>query len=227
MSYAPSTLALLIIDVQRDFAEGGALAVPDGNAVVPKINALRAGLNRPHIYKSQDWHPQDHTSFYTNNAGAVPFSTVELSSGPQVMWPPHCVQGSEGAEFISGLNHGDTDSDGIILKGTNPAVDSYSAFGDATPGHSLEKTELEINLAYDGVKTVVVCGLALDYCVSYTAKDAAAAGFKTYVVLDACRGIAAESIDKEIGEMTEAGVIIVSTMLDLPAELLKPVPYME
>ena len=210
--------ALLIIDIQRDFVEGGALAVPDGNAVVPKINELRTGLKNSLVIMSQDWHPQNHTSFYTNNAGAVPFSLVELPSGPQVMWPPHCVQDSIGAEFIFGFHHHETDIH--IQKGLNPSADSYSAFGDASPGHTMEQTHLEATLHDNSINTVVVCGLALDYCVSYTAKDAAAAGFKTYVVLDACRGISKESIDKEVKLMTDAGVIIVNTMQDLPAELL-------
>lgn len=217
----PSSLALIVVDPQNDFVEGGSLAVPDGIAVVPKINRLRTHLNNPAIFLSQDWHPAGHASFASNNPGSALFSTVQLISGPQVMWPDHCVQGSDGAKFVSSLVTSTADQ--IIQKGTQTAVDSYSAFGDATPGHSLEKTALEAMLRAQGVTTVVCCGLALDYCVSYTARDAAAAGFKTYVVLDACRGIAADSIDKEIGLMVAAGVTIVPTMTDLPAELLMPV----
>jgi len=215
------SLALIIVDPQNDFVEGS-LAVPEGIAVVPKINQLRLGLNNPAIFISQDWHPADHSSFASNNPGKALFSTVQLTSGPQVMWPDHCVQHSDGAKFVPSLVISTADQ--IIQKGTQTAVDSYSAFGDATPGHSLEKTDLEERLRAQGVTTVVCCGLALDYCVSYTARDAAAAGFKTYVVLEACRGIAPESIDKELGLMLQAGVIIVRTMTDLPTELLMPVP---
>ena len=217
-----SSLALIIVDPQNDFVEGGSLAVPQGSAVIPKINQLRSGLNSPTIFISQDWHPADHSSFASNNPGSQVFSTVQLASGPQVMWPDHCVQRSHGANFVPSLITSTTDQ--IIQKGTQTAVDSYSAFGDATPGHSLEKTALEAMLRAQGVKTVVCCGLALDYCVSYTARDAAAAGFTTYLVLEACRGIAADSIDKELGLMLEAGVIIVRSMTDLPTELLVPVP---
>ena len=216
------SLALIVVDPQNDFVEGGSLAVPGGIAVVSKINQLRLGLNNPAIFISQDWHPADHSSFASNNPGSQVFPTVQLASGPQVMWPDHCVQRSDGANFVASLITSTADQ--IIQKGTQTAVDSYSAFGDATPGHSLEKTDLEERLRAQGIKTVVCCGLALDYCVSYTARDAAAAGFTTYLVLEACRGIAADSIEKELGLMLEAGVIIVRSMTDLPTELLVPVP---
>jgi nicotinamidase/pyrazinamidase len=133
------------------------------------------------------------------------------------MWPPHCIQTTEGAKFVSSLVT--KTSDFVILKGVYPQVDSYSAFGDAN-GHTTEKTTCEAILRKNTITHVVICGLALDYCVSYSARDAAAAGFKTYVVLDACRGIAQESIDKEIALMTTAGVTIVESMDGLPAELL-------
>jgi len=206
-------MALLIIDVQNDFVADGALAVPDGLAVVPKINELR-GLNIP-TFLSQDWHPEDHCSFVTNNPGATVFTELELENGPQMMWPAHCVQGSKGAEFVEGLVC--QESDVVIQKGVNSGIDSYSAFGDSTGKR--EVTPLLSLLCQKGITTVVCCGLALDYCVSYTACDAAKFGFKTYVVLDACRGISEASIAKEIERMNSLGVTVVATMADLP-ELL-------
>lgn len=214
------SIALIIIDVQNDFVEGGALAVPNGSAVVSKINTLRAGLNNPTVVLSQDCHPADHCSFITNNPGATVFTVADLEHGPQMMWPPHCVQGSPGAEFVSTLVQESTDT--IIQKGTLRLVDSYSAFGDSS--RSLETTPLLNYLRSKGIKTVICAGLALDYCVSYTARDAADAGFKTYVVLDSCRGIAEDSIDNEIQKMLAAGVDIRRSMTDLPTELLVPVP---
>ena len=174
-------------------------------------------MKKATVLLSRDFHPPNHCSFVTNNPGAAPFSTVQLASGPQVMWPPHCVQLTEGAQFVSSLVT--KKSDAVILKGVYPQVDSYSAFGDAN-GHSIEKTSCDAILRNYNITHVVICGLALDYCVSYSARDAAAAGFKTYVVLDACRGIAQESIDKEIALMTAAGVTIVESMDGLPADLL-------
>ena len=228
-----SSIALLIIDVQNDFVNDtvkGALAVPDGLAVVPHINALRATLNSCCVVLSQDWHPSDHSSFASNNPGSTLFSVVDLPQGPQVMWPDHCVQETYGSQFVKSL-HRHT-SDIVIKKGTKTGVDSYSAFGSAPAAHAssdlaFEKTDLEADLHAAGVKTVVICGLALDYCVSFTACDAAAAGFKTYVVLNATRGISPDSIDKEIGKMTAAGVIIVATMTDLPEYLLTGKVYSE
>lgn len=208
--------ALLIIDVQNDFVQGGTLAVPAGGAVIPKINALRKALGNVPVFLSQDWHPADHCSFITNNPDATVFTVADLEHGPQMMWPPHCVQGHPGAEFVSSLVREPTDI--IIQKGTKKNVDSYSAFGDAS--HSLEKTQLEDILRSRGITTVICVGLALDYCVSYTARDAAAAGFKTYVVLDGCRGISAESIDSELAKMVAAGVDVVASMEGLPEHLL-------
>ena len=224
-----SKTALLIIDVQNDFVEGGALAVPDGSAVVPKINELRTSVKHELVFLSQDWHPSNHCSFYTNNLGVAPFTSIVLKhehtsddgstvvdSTIQMMWPPHCVQGSKGAEFVQGIGRG---GDIVILKGCNPRIDSYSAFGDAK-GHRYERTSLEDALKSSGITDVIVCGLALDYCVSYTARDAAAAGFKVYVVLDATKGIAEDTIRNEMEEMAKAGVTVVPTMADLPERFL-------
>jgi nicotinamidase/pyrazinamidase len=225
-----SKTALLIIDVQNDFVEGGALAVPGGLAVVPKINELRTNVKHDVVFLSQDWHPSDHCSFYTNNPGVAPFTSIILKhehtnqdgsvvvdSGLQMMWPPHCVQGSKGAEFVQGLVRGE--SDVLIQKGRNRSIDSYSAFGDAH-GHRYVRTDLKEMMKGRGITSAVVCGLALDYCVSYTARDAAAAGFETYVVLDATKGIAEDTIRNEMEEMAKAGVTVVPTMADLPERFL-------
>lgn len=173
----------------------------------------RAGLKTEAVFLSQDYHPANHSSFYTNNPGSVLGSTVQLQHGPQVMWPPHCVEGTSGADFVSSLTR--KDSDVVIQKGRVQSVDSYSAFGDGH-GKIYERTALQDKLTALGITDVVVCGLALDYCVSYTARDAAAAGFKTYVIEDATRGIAPETVSKELALMEAAGVRVVPTVTSLP-----------
>jgi nicotinamidase/pyrazinamidase len=156
---SPSARALIVVDVQNDFVEGGALAVPDGSAVVPAINQLLALGPRAwgRVVLTQDWHPAEHASFAANHPGATPFTLVDLPGvGPQMMWPAHCVQGSPGAAFHAGLR---LPADALVVrKGTHTAVDSYSGFGDGTPGHALEKTELEEALRARGITHVVVCG---------------------------------------------------------------------
>jgi nicotinamidase/pyrazinamidase len=178
----PATEALLVIDVQVDFCPGGALAVADGDAVVPVVNAL---LPRFAVKVfTQDWHPPLHASFAANHPGAEPFSVVEMPYGLQVLWPVHCVQGTHGAAFHPGLN---TDAaDMIIRKGFRAGIDSYSAFFEndrATP------TGLEGYLRTRGVSHVVLVGLATDYCVNYSALDAVRLGFGVTVVQDGCRAI--------------------------------------
>lgn len=173
---------LLVVDVQVDFLPGGALPVPDGDAVVAPVNRLIAAC--PHVVLSQDWHPPGHASFAASHPGRVPFDTVDLAYGPQVLWPEHCVRGTAGAAFAPGL---DTTRAGLVLrKGQGRAVDSYSAFVEAdrrTP------TGLAGYLRERGLTRVFLCGLALDYCVGWSARDARAAGFEAHVVEDAVRGI--------------------------------------
>ncbi|MGU3360698.1 bifunctional nicotinamidase/pyrazinamidase [Methylobacterium sp. M6A4_1b] len=173
---------LLVIDVQADFLPGGALAVPDGDAVVAPVNRL-LGLF-PHAVLTQDWHPPGHVSFATSHPGRAPFDTVPLAYGPQVLWPEHCVQGSPGADLSPAL---DADrAELVIRKGHHRQVDSYSAFLEAdrrTP------TGLAGYLRERGFTRVVLCGLATDYCVAWSALDARAAGFEALVVADAVRGI--------------------------------------
>ncbi|CAE7881752.1 pncA, partial [Symbiodinium sp. KB8] len=199
--------ALIIVDVQNDFCGGGSLAVPDGDAVLPVINRLRAQGQWELVVTTQDWHPPNHKSFASNNPGAELFSVVTLPIvGEQVMWPDHCVQGSVGAEFHPDLTV--ADSDVVVRKGTVPEIDSYSGFGDAL-GHTHEKTELQAVLEGAGVTDVFVVGLAQEFCVAFTARDAAAAGFNTFFVEDATRGITQDGVDAEMQRVRDAGVHVI------------------
>lgn len=173
--------ALLVVDVQGDFLPGGALAVPDGDAVVAPIRALAARFAT--LVLTQDWHPPGHASFASAHPGRAPFETVRLAYGEQVLWPDHCVQGSPGAALAPGL---DLPGAALVLrKGLNPSVDSYSAFAEADG----TRTGLSGYLRERGVERVVLCGLATDYCVAWSALDARAAGFAAAVVTDATRAI--------------------------------------
>ncbi|MEM7778453.1 MAG: bifunctional nicotinamidase/pyrazinamidase [Pseudomonadota bacterium] len=173
---------LLVIDVQNDFCPGGHLAVPDGADVVPVINRLAGHFDT--VVLTQDWHPADHASFASSHPGNAPFDTITLDYGPQILWPDHCVQGTSGAEF-----HRDLDvphAQLIVRKGFRRNIDSYSAFFEndhTTP------TGLTGYLRDHGIKRVVLVGLALDFCVRYSAEDAHACGFEPIVVADACRAI--------------------------------------
>jgi nicotinamidase/pyrazinamidase len=178
----PPTDALIVIDVQNDFCPAGALAVADGDAVIPQINALMQAFSV--VVLTQDWHPANHASFAANHPGAAPFSTIEMSYGTQVLWPTHCVQGTEGAAF-----HGDLATDPaqlVIRKGFRAEIDSYSAFYEndrTTP------TGLEGYLRARGISHVTLVGLATDFCVAYSAVDAARLGFAVTVLERACRAI--------------------------------------
>ena len=178
----PASHALIVIDVQNDFCPGGALAVTDGDAIIPGINALMAEF--PVRVLTQDWHPANHSSFASNHPGAAPFSMIDMPYGPQVLWPVHCVQGSEGAAFHKGLA---TDpADLVIRKGFRAEIDSYSAFFEndhKTP------TGLEGYLRTRGVTHLTFVGLATDFCVAYSAIDAARLGFSATVREDLCRAI--------------------------------------
>ena len=174
--------ALIVIDVQNDFCPGGALAVENGDEIVPLVNHMIA--SHDHVVLTQDWHPADHSSFAANHPGAAPFSLAQMPYGPQVLWPAHCVQGTDGAAFHSGLA---TDpADLIIRKGFRSAIDSYSAFFEndrTTP------TGLEGYLRSRGVSQLTLVGLATDFCVAYSAVDAARLGFGVTVLEGACRAI--------------------------------------
>lgn len=196
------TRALIVIDVQNDFCPGGALAVAEGDSVVPRINAMMAEAGT--VVLTQDWHPAGHGSFASSHEGKAPMETITLPYGEQVLWPDHCVQGSTGATFHPGLR---TDpADLILRKGTNPAIDSYSAFFEndrSTP------TGLDGWLRTRGITTVTLAGLATDFCVQFSALDAARLGFKTEVALDACRGIDLNgSMEAALTAMRAAGVTL-------------------
>ena len=197
--------ALVVIDVQNDFCPGGALEVPDGDAVVEKINRL-AGKFRVKVF-TQDWHPADHASFAANHAGKQPFDTIDLSYGTQVLWPPHCVQGTRGAEFHAGLKT--SEADVIVRKGFRAGIDSYSAFFEndrETP------TGLDGYLRSRGVEKIFCAGLATDFCVRYSAADAARLGFEVVLIEDACRAIDLDgSLGAAMKEMRELGVAIGQT----------------
>jgi nicotinamidase/pyrazinamidase len=178
----PAADALLIMDVQNDFCPGGALAVPGGDAVVRPINQLLGRFR--HVVLTQDWHPPGHVSFASAHRGRRPFETLDINGGLQTLWPDHCVQGSSGADF-----HADLDTAAaqlIVRKGTNPAVDSYSAFVE---NDRVTPTGLAGALRERGVPRVFLAGLALDFCVLWSAEDARRAGFEAVVVRDACRAL--------------------------------------
>ncbi|MHC1947676.1 bifunctional nicotinamidase/pyrazinamidase [Bradyrhizobium sp. UFLA06-06] len=206
MKIAPDDL-FLVIDVQNDFCPGGALAVADGDAVVPVVNRLASRFD--HVVLTQDWHPAGHSSFATSHPGAAPFSEIAMPYGPQTLWPDHCIQGSAGAAF-----HPDLATDRaelVIRKGFRAAIDSYSAFFEndrKTP------TGLAGYLRERGLRRVVMAGLATDYCVQYSALDARRLGFETIVVLAGCRAIdLGGSLAVASAAMREAGVELVEELV--------------
>ena len=200
----PASQALIVIDVQNDFCPGGALAVAGGDEIIPRINALLGDYAVRVL--TQDWHPSDHASFAANHPGAAPFSTIPMPYGAQVLWPSHCVQGTAGAAFHPGLT---TDAANLVIrKGFRAAIDSYSAFFDndrATP------TGLEGYLRARGVTDLVLVGLATDFCVAWSALDAARLGFGVTVLEAACRAIDLNgSLAAARGQMAAVGVRLVA-----------------
>ena len=191
---------LLVIDVQNDFLPGGALAVADGDAIIPLVDRLAREFES--VVVTQDWHPAGHASFASSHAGAKPFDLIELPYGNQVLWPDHCVQGSPGALVHFALETQDR-AFAILRKGANAMVDSYSAFAEADG----LTTGLAALLRARGIERVFACGLATDFCVAYSALDARAAGFETFVIDDACRAIDAKgSLAAAWARMEAAGV---------------------
>jgi nicotinamidase/pyrazinamidase len=193
----------IAVDLQNDFCPGGALAVPDGDAVIPLINEVARKFK--HQVMSQDWHPRGHTSFASSHDGCAPFESIEMPYGLQTLWPDHCIQMTEGAEFHAGI-----DLPGVVLivrKGYDAQIDSYSAFFEndrTTP------TGLNGFMRERGFERLFVAGLALDFCVQYTALDAATHGFETIVVTDACRAIdLGGSLEAAMTAMRDAGVTFV------------------
>jgi len=198
--------ALLIVDVQNDFCSGGKLTVPNGEKIIPTINKLSKKFEN--VIATQDWHPEDHMSFAMNHPGKKEFDVIDYKSTKQVLWPAHCVSGTPGAEFHPDLN---TENINLILrKGNNPEIDSYSAFRE---NDKETLTGLEGYLKILGIKETYICGLALDYCVSYSAMDSKELGFETFVVIDGTKGIDSPigNIDKSLKAMKKAGIKIVES----------------
>jgi len=196
---------LLVVDIQNDFCPGGKLAVPRGDEVVPLVNRLATRF--PHVVLTQDWHPQGHLSFASAHPGRQPFETITVAYGPQVLWPDHCVQGTPGAEFHPALAIPQAEL--IVRKGFHRAIDSYSALFEndrRTP------TGLAGYLRERGLSRVVLAGLALDFCVRYSAEDARAQGFDVVVVEDACRAIDVDgSLAATRRRLAELSVVSVKT----------------
>ena len=196
--------ALLVIDVQNDFCPNGALAVAGGDTIVQPINAVMDKFNI--VILTQDWHPSDHKSFASSHENKNPFDTVEMSYGDQVLWPDHCIQGSMGARFHPDLNH--TRADVIIRKGSNPEVDSYSAFYE---NDKVTPTGLHGYLKNREVSKLTLVGLATDYCVAFSALDAEKLGYAVTVRLDMARGIDSDgSLNVALDKMSKAGVNLVN-----------------
>ncbi|EGC33013.1 hypothetical protein DICPUDRAFT_155005 [Dictyostelium purpureum] len=198
---------LIIVDVQNDFMEGGSLEVKNASEILKPINRLRDRHNFDMVVLSKDFHPLKHVSFASTHANKKPFDTVKTkSNSPQLLFPDHCVQNTYGSEFNKKLKV--LESDTIITKGMNVDVDSYSAFFD---NDKLSKTPLDNILKKNSIKNVYVCGLATDFCVSYTCLDAKSLGFNTFFLKDASRGISTESVEAAIKKMKESNINIIET----------------
>lgn len=189
----PADEALIVIDIQNDFCPGGALAVAEGDKIINRVNGLMDEFAT--VVLTQDWHPADHSSFASNHPGKAPFETLTMSYGPQTLWPDHCIQGTAGAEFHPELRLEPAHL--IIRKGFRAAIDSYSAFFENDRNTT---TGLNGYLSARGVTAVTFVGLATDYCVAFSALDAARLGLKARVLLGACRGI---DLGGSLAAMTE------------------------
>jgi nicotinamidase/pyrazinamidase len=199
---------LIVTDPQRDFCPGGALAVPEGDAIMPLVNRLARHF--AHVVVTQDWHPAGHMSFASAHPGRKPFETIEVDYGPQTLWPDHCVQGTPGAAFHPSLDvpHAEL----VIRKGYHRLIDSYSAFRE---NDGKTPTGLTGYLHERGLERVTLCGLATDFCVYFSAIDAREAGFEAGLVLEACRAIDVDgSLARALDTMREAGVSFVPPGLD-------------
>jgi nicotinamidase/pyrazinamidase len=207
--------ALIVVDVQPDFLPGGALAVADGDAILPPLRALLERFPFDLAVATQDWHPHGHASFASAHPGRRPFDEITLHGHPQTLWPDHCVQGTPGAELHHALPW--TRISSVIRKGAHPDVDSYSGFRNNWDAAGRRPpTGLAGYLRERGVDAVVVCGLARDYCVRWTAEDAAAAGFRTTVLWELTRPVDPASDDAVRAALERAGVRITTTGDDLP-----------
>ncbi len=196
--------ALVIVDIQNDFTSGGRLAVPQGEDIIDTVNDLQQRFDL--VVATQDWHPAGHKSFASSHENRKPFDKILLHGLEQVLWPDHCVQGSHGADFHPGLNLQKIEA--IFRKGMDADIDSYSGFYDN--GHR-KSTGLGGYLKERHVKAVYVCGLAGDYCVYFTAKDAIKEGFKTFLIEDATRAISDEGFEKARTELKKIGGEVVKS----------------
>jgi len=196
--------ALIVTDIQNDFLPGGALAVSQGDEVVPIANRLQPKFDL--VVATQDWHPADHGSFASNHAGKRVGETIDLNGLPQILWPVHCVQGTRGAKFSEELSTSRIQR--IFQKGLDAGIDSYSAFFDNA---RRKDTGLGGYLWREGVEQVYILGLTTDYCVKFTALDAVSLGFDAYVILDGCRGVNLRpgDVDRAVAEMRQSGVSFV------------------
>lgn len=207
--------ALLLVDLQNDFMPEGALAVAGGDQVVPIANRIAASKRFDLVLATQDWHPPNHGSFAANHPGRKPGDIIDLDGIPQILWPVHCVQGTRGAEFVPGFRTDQVER--VFQKGTDPRIDSYSAFFDNAHRKS---TGLGEFLRARGVVDVFILGLATDYCVNYSVLDARHLGFSVIVFIDGCRAVNVHAGDDErsLAAMREAGAAAMTT-----AEFLRKV----
>ncbi|MBX0334469.1 bifunctional nicotinamidase/pyrazinamidase [Pontibacter sp. HSC-14F20] len=195
---------LLLVDIQNDFMPGGALAVPEGDLIIPVVNSLQSQFDL--VMATQDWHPASHKSFASNHEGKNPFEMTELLGLPQVLWPDHCLQGTSGADLAPALEANKIEA--IFRKGTNPDIDSYSGFYD---NGRLKSTGLADYLRGKGVMQLYLAGLAADYCVYYSAIDALQEGFETFVIENAIRAISQESYAAARNDIQEKGGKIIQS----------------
>jgi nicotinamidase/pyrazinamidase len=195
--------ALMIIDIQNDFTNGGSLEVPSGSEIIPLVNQIQDSFDL--VIATQDWHPSDHGSFASNHIGKNPFETIDLHGLEQVLWPDHCVQGSQGAQFHPELNTKKIQT--IFRKGMDPKIDSYSGFYDN--GHK-KQTGLTGYLKGLQIDHLFFCGLAADYCVYYSIKDALSEGFSCSLYVQATRAISLNRFDEIKKELKDLGVELIS-----------------
>jgi len=197
---------LIIVDLQVDFCPGGSLEVKNGDDIIPVVNKIQDRFYR--VVATQDWHPENHVSFYTSHPGKNPFETINIGNIKQVLWPPHCIKGTSGADFHPKLDTRNVEL--IIRKGFSKHLDSYSGFFEndrKTP------TGLEFYLKGLEINEIYICGLALDVCVFYTAMDGVKLGFKTYVIEDASKGvdIPPGNIENTKRKMRESGIVLIKS----------------
>lgn len=195
--------ALIVVDIQNDFLPGGKLAVPEGDKIIPVVNKLIKNFDI--VVVTQDWHPANHVSFAENHQNKRPGDKIILGGIEQILWPAHCVQNTHGAEFAKDLEKNKITA--VIKKGTDPMIDSYSGFFDNV---RKKETGLDNLLKSLGVNEIYIVGLATDYCVKFTALDAVSLGYKTHVIIDACKGVNLNpgDIENSLNEMKKAGVIV-------------------